>query len=233
MQNTMLKFQQLSKSYWQGTHQVQALRGVSGEIYAGEMVALCGPSGSGKSTLLNLLGLLDSPDQGQLWLNGQPVPTSKTALTALRCQQLGFIFQRYNLLPVLTAQENVEYPLSLLGIGKAERQQQARAMLAAVGLSTVAQHRPDQLSGGQQQRVAIARALVKRPPLVIADEPTANLDGDSAGQIIELMQRLGSQANTTFLIASHDPRLFERCQRVLTLKDGLLQYGDSGQHQAA
>lgn len=218
----MLKFDALSKSYGQGAARMQALRGVSAEINAGEMVALCGPSGSGKSTLLNLLGLLDTPDQGQIYLQGRQVPTDITALTELRCHLLGFIFQRYNLLPVLTAQENVEYPLALLGVAKATRSAQAAAMLEAVGLSHVATHKPDQLSGGQQQRVAIARALVKRPPLVIADEPTANLDGETAEQIIELMQQLGRDANTTFLIASHDPRLYQRCDRVLTLKDGCL-----------
>jgi len=218
----MLKFDVLSKSYGQGAARMQALRGVSAEINAGEMVALCGPSGSGKSTLLNLLGLLDTPDQGQIYLQGRQVPTDITALTELRCHLLGFIFQRYNLLPVLTAQENVEYPLALLGVAKATRSAQAAAMLEAVGLSHVATHKPDQLSGGQQQRVAIARALVKRPPLVIADEPTANLDGETAEQIIELMQQLCRDANTTFLIASHDPRLYQRCDRVLTLKDGCL-----------
>jgi len=229
----MLKFENLTKSYRQGAHQVLALQDVSGEVLAGEMVALCGPSGSGKSTLLNLLGLLDSPDSGQIWLNGQAVPLGKASLTQLRCQQLGFVFQRYNLFPVLTALENIEYPLALLGLPKTERLQRAAEMLHAVGLSAVASHRPDQLSGGQQQRVAIARALVKRPPLVIADEPTANLDGDSAGQIIDLMQQLGQQANTTFLIASHDPRLYQRCQRLLTLKDGLLDSNTAAKHQAA
>lgn len=224
----MLKFDMLTKSYGQGAAQTHALRGVSAEINAGDMVALCGPSGSGKSTLLNLLGLLDTPDQGDIYLQGHKVPTSSAALTELRCHQLGFIFQRYNLLPVLTAQENVEYPLALLGMAKAARAAQAAAMLEAVGLSHVATHKPDQLSGGQQQRVAIARALVKRPPLVIADEPTANLDGETAEQIIDLMQQLGRESNTTFLIASHDPRLYERCDRVLTLKDGYLS-----QHHAS
>lgn len=224
----MLKFDALTKSYGQGAAQTHALRGVSAEIHAGDMVALCGPSGSGKSTLLNLLGLLDTPDQGDIYLQGHKVPTSSDALTELRCHQLGFIFQRYNLLPVLTAQENVEYPLALLGMAKAARAAQAAAMLEAVGLSHVATHKPDQLSGGQQQRVAIARALVKRPPLVIADEPTANLDGETAEQIIDLMQQLGRESNTTFLIASHDPRLYERCDRVLTLKDGYLS-----QHHAS
>jgi len=218
----MLTFQHLSKTYGSGLAQNTALKDVSADISCGEMVALCGPSGSGKSTLLNLLGLLDTPTEGQIWLNQQPVPTEPAALARLRCQAIGFVFQRYNLLPVLTALENVEYPLQLLGIAKAERQARAMALLDAVGVGKFASQRPDQLSGGQQQRVAIARALVKAPPLVIADEPTANLDGVSAAQVIDLMQQLGRDANTTFLIASHDPRLYERCSRLLTLKDGML-----------
>lgn len=218
----MLTFQHLSKTYGSGLAQNTALKDVSADISCGEMVALCGPSGSGKSTLLNLLGLLDTPTEGQIWLNQQPVPTEPAALARLRCQAIGFVFQRYNLLPVLTALENVEYPLQLLGIAKAERQARAMALLDAVGVGKFASQRPDQLSGGQQQRVAIARALVKAPPLVIADEPTANLDGVSAAQVIDLMQQLGRDANTTFLIASHDPRLYERCSRLLTLKDGVL-----------
>ncbi len=218
----MLKFEHLSKTYGSGLAQNTALKDVSAEISCGEMVALCGPSGSGKSTLLNLLGLLDTPSQGQIWLNQQPVPADVAALSQLRCRAIGFIFQRYNLLPVLTALENVEYPLQLLGVAKAERRARAMALLDAVGVGKFASQRPDQLSGGQQQRVAIARALVKAPPLVIADEPTANLDGVSAAQVIDLMQQLGRDANTTFLIASHDPRLYERCSRLLTLKDGVL-----------
>ena len=218
----MLTFQHLSKTYGSGLSQNTALKDVSADISCGEMVALCGPSGSGKSTLLNLLGLLDTPTQGQIWLDQQPVPTDPAALAQLRCRAIGFIFQRYNLLPVLTALENVEYPLQLLGVAKAERRARAMALLEAVGVGKFASQRPDQLSGGQQQRVAIARALVKAPPLVIADEPTANLDGVSAAQVIDLMQQLGRDANTTFLIASHDPRLYERCSRLLTLKDGVL-----------
>jgi len=218
----MLTFQHLSKTYGSGLAQNTALKDVSADISCGEMVALCGPSGSGKSTLLNLLGLLDTPTQGQIWLDQQPVPTDPAALAQLRCRAIGFIFQRYNLLPVLTALENVEYPLQLLGVAKAERRARAMALLDAVGVGKLASQRPDQLSGGQQQRVAIARALVKAPPLVIADEPTANLDGISAAQVIDLMQQLGRDANTTFLIASHDPRLYERCSRLLTLKDGVL-----------
>ena len=218
----MLTFQHLSKTYGSGLAQNTALNDVSADISCGEMVALCGPSGSGKSTLLNLLGLLDTPTQGQIWLDQQPVPTDPAALAQLRCRAIGFIFQRYNLLPVLTALENVEYPLQLLGVAKAERRARAMALLDAVGVGKFASQRPDQLSGGQQQRVAIARALVKAPPLVIADEPTANLDGISAAQVIDLMQQLGRDANSTFLIASHDPRLYERCSRLLTLKDGVL-----------
>ena len=224
----MLRFANLTKSYLTGTTEVQALKRVSAHIEQGSTVALCGPSGSGKSTLLNVCGLLDPDYQGELYLGGELVPANAQALTAIRREKIGFIFQRYNLIPVMSAFENIEYPLLMLGMTKAERYQRVARMIDAVGLGKFAKQRPDRLSGGQQQRVAIARALVKRPPLVIADEPTANLDGETAEQIIDLMQQLGRESNTTFLIASHDPRLYERCDRVLTLKDGYLS-----QHHAS
>ncbi len=218
----MLRFDHLCKSYRTGPTEVHALRGVSGSIPAGASVALCGPSGSGKTTLLNICGLLDPSYTGELYLNDRKVPTDARARTRMRRDRIGFIFQCYNLIPVMTAFENVEYPLLMLGLSKAERYKRVAEMIDGVGLAKHACLRPDQLSGGQQQRVAIARALVKQPKLVIADEPTANLDTATAHQVIDLMRDLGREVGSTFLIATHDPRMTGRCDRVCTLHDGLL-----------
>lgn len=218
----MLRFVDLQKSYRTGSTDVHALKGVSADIVRGQTVALCGPSGSGKSTLLNICGLLDPAYQGELWLDGRQVPTSPQALTELRRHQLGFIFQRYNLIPVLSAFENIEYPLLMLGLSKQQRMERVARVIDAVGLSKFAKQRPDQLSGGQQQRVAIARALVKQPKLVIADEPTANLDTPTAHLVIDLMRTLGQEMGSTFIIATHDHRMTDRCDRILHLQDGLL-----------
>jgi len=218
----MLSFNHIVKSYRTGDVEVQALKSVSATISKGSTVALCGPSGSGKSTLLNICGLLDPHYQGQVELAGELVPNEQKLLTQIRREKIGFIFQRYNLIPVMTAFENIEYPLLMLGLTKAERYQRVASMIDAVGLSAHANKRPDQLSGGQQQRIAIARALVKQPALVIADEPTANLDTKTAHIIINLMRDLGHKVGSTFLIATHDQRMTDRCDRVLTLSDGLL-----------
>lgn len=173
--DAMINFQQISKQYCIGQQQVNALSEVSGQIAKGEMVALCGPSGSGKSTLLNILGLLDMDYQGIVELSGQAYPKNPLKAAQMRRHQLGFVFQKFNLIPVMTAWENVAYPLMLNGFSQAEQKKQAQAILAKVGLAEFANHRPDNLSGGQQQRVAIARALVHKPQMVIADEPTASL----------------------------------------------------------
>jgi putative ABC transport system ATP-binding protein len=212
------------KTYRLGAHVIPALRGVSLELRRGEMLALTGPSGSGKSTLLNLCGLIDAPDAGGIFLEGCDVTTlDETRRTLLRRDALGFIFQGFNLVPVMTVAENVDYPLFLAGVPAAERRERVAAQLAAVGLHEHAAHRPDALSGGQRQRVAIARALVKRPRLVIADEPTANLDSHTADQVLALMGELGHAEGAAFVIATHDSRLTRRCDRVLALLDGSLQ----------
>ncbi|MBN8446519.1 MAG: ABC transporter ATP-binding protein [Gammaproteobacteria bacterium] len=218
----MLRFANLTKSYLTGTTEVQALKGVSAHIEQGSTVALCGPSGSGKSTLLNICGLLDPDYQGELYLGGELVPANAQALTSIRREKIGFIFQRYNLIPVMSAFENIEYPLLMLGISKAERYERVARMIDAVGLGKFAKQRPDRLSGGQQQRVAIARALVKEPRLVIADEPTANLDTPTAHLVIDLMRDLGREVGSTFIIATHDHRMTDRCDRVIELSDGHL-----------
>lgn len=218
----MIRFDNIYKSYMLGENETVALHGASANISAGETVALVGPSGSGKSTLLNICGLLDNHYQGELAIDGKVVSRDVNAVTALRREKLGFIFQHYNLIPVMTALENVEYPLMLGTLSTAERKKKAIEMLEAVGLGDQANKCPDQLSGGQQQRIAIARALVKQPKLVIADEPTANLDTQTATLVIDLMRKLGQQSNTTFLVATHDERMTSRCDRILRLQDGLI-----------
>ena len=214
----------IHKTYRLGLHTIPALQGVDLSVARGELLALTGPSGSGKSTILNLCGLIDTPDSGEIELNGQPVQgLSENALTLLRRDALGFVFQSFNLVPVMTVAENVDYPLFLAGVPAAERRQRVADQLAAVGLSEHAHHRPDALSGGQRQRVAIARALVKAPKLVIADEPTASLDSHTADQVLNLMRERGHAQGAAFVIATHDSRLTARCDRVVALLDGRIQ----------
>ncbi|AIV07967.1 ABC transporter [Vibrio harveyi] len=216
----MIVFNQLSRDYALGSQTVRALRDVSGEVFAGEMVALCGPSGSGKSTLLNVLGMLDTQYQGQVTFAGSPYPTRQMKAAKMRREKLGFVFQKFNLVPVMTALENVAYPLHLNGFSKAEQTELATQMLEHVGLGEFIHHMPDNLSGGQQQRVAIARALVHKPALVIADEPTASLDSQTANKVIDIMKGLGHELGTTFIVATHDPRMASRCDRTIELVDG-------------
>jgi putative ABC transport system ATP-binding protein len=212
------------KTYRLGKHVVRALQGIDLAVQRGEVVALTGPSGSGKSTLLNLCGLIDTPDNGDVLLDGKSVAgLDETGRTLLRRDALGFVFQSFNLVPVMTVAENVDYPLFIAGVPIAERRERVAAQLVAVGLEEHARHRPDALSGGQRQRVAIARALVKRPRLVIADEPTASLDSQTADQVLALMRERCHAEGAAFVIATHDARLTPRCDRVLSLLDGRLQ----------
>jgi putative ABC transport system ATP-binding protein len=213
----------LTKSYRLGAALVPAVRDVSFTIARASFVALAGPSGSGKSTILNLLGCLDRPDAGEIDLDGSRVshlPASK--LDRVRRQRLGFIFQSFNLVPVLTAFENVEYPLLLSGVGRAERRARVGDLLDRVGLGGKERRRPHELSGGERQRVAIGRALVNRPALVLADEPTANLDSVTGRDVLDLMDDLRDRLGVAFLFASHDARLLARMDRVIALKDGAL-----------
>ena len=222
------------KTYRLGAHVVPALRGVDLAVQPGEMLALTGPSGSGKSTLLNLCGLIDTPDRGALWLHGQPVQElDERARTLLRRDALGFVFQSFNLVPVMTVADNVDYPLFLAGLPARERRQRVAEALQRVGLLDHAAHRPDALSGGQRQRVAIARALVKRPVLVIADEPTASLDSHTADQVMDLMRERCHAEGAAFVIATHDERLTRRCDRVLRLADGVIEGAANDQRSAA
>jgi putative ABC transport system ATP-binding protein len=212
------------KTYRLGAHIIPALQGVDLSVARGELLALTGPSGSGKSTILNLCGLIDAADSGTIELNGQCINgLSEDELTLLRRNAMGFVFQSFNLVPVMTVAENVDYPLFLAGVPAAERRERVAAQLAAVGLADHAHHRPDALSGGQRQRVAIARALVKRPKLVIADEPTASLDSHTADQVLDLMRERGHAEGAAFVIATHDSRLTRRCDRVVALLDGRIQ----------
>ncbi|MCO7224333.1 ABC transporter ATP-binding protein [Pleionea sp. CnH1-48] len=218
----MLRFENIVKAFTQGETKTYALKGVSGSIQRGETVALCGPSGSGKSTLLNICGLLDNDYEGELFFDDEKVTGGINAATKMRRERIGFIFQRYNLIEAMTAFDNVEYPLLLTNENKSDRKEKVLSILKQVGLAGHEYKRPDQLSGGQQQRVAVARALVKKPDLVIADEPTANLDTETATVIIDLMRELGASIQTTFLVATHDSRMTERCHRTLNLQDGML-----------
>jgi len=212
------------KTYRLGQHVIPALQGIDLEVRRGELLALTGPSGSGKSTILNLCGLIDTPDSGEILFAGQSVNgLDEIRRTLLRRDALGFVFQNFNLVPVMTVAENVDYPLFIAGVPAAERRERVAAQLFAVGLHEHAGHRPDALSGGQRQRVAIARALVKRPRLVIADEPTASLDSHTADQVLDLMRECGQAEGAAFVIATHDSRLTQRCDRVLSLLDGRLQ----------
>jgi putative ABC transport system ATP-binding protein len=211
----------VSKVYHIGAVETQALSDVTLSIAEGEFTALVGPSGSGKTTLLQLIGCLDKPDRGTVNIQGQDVTRlSANQRADLRRERIGFIFQFFALIPVLTAYENVELPLLLSGVKPRERRERVVELLEAVGVSKRAGHRPDQMSGGEQQRVAIARALAPRPVLVLADEPTANLDTANGQQAMEIMQRLNQETGTAFVYATHDPRVVAFAQRVVTMRDG-------------
>jgi putative ABC transport system ATP-binding protein len=211
----------LTRRYEMGDATVNALRGVDLEIARGEFVALVGPSGSGKSTVLNLVGGLDRPTSGEVWVNGVEVSGSdERALTRHRRHQVGFVFQSFNLLPRLTAEENVALPLMFSGVPEKERRARARSLLSRVGLEPRLSHRPTQLSGGEQPRVAIARALVGEPALLLADEPTGNLDTVTGAGIMQLLKELNRERRLTALVVTHDPEVAAYASRVLRLRDG-------------
>ncbi len=219
----------VEKTYAEDGFSVIALAGITADIPRGRFVMIVGPSGSGKSTLLNLIGCIDRPTKGSIEVAGQRIADlSDDALTDFRARAVGFVFQNFNLFPVLSAYENVEYPLLLLGLTARQRRDRTMAMLDQVGLADQARQRPNQLSGGQKQRVAIARALVKNPSLVLADEPTANLDSTNGAAIIALMRTVQRQHNTSFVFSTHDPQLMSHADETFTLKDGKLV----GHHRA-
>ncbi len=217
------KIENVTRVFKVGKVETQALRGVNLSIESGEFTALVGPSGSGKTTLLQLIGCLDLPSAGQVYINGKNVSKLNRSQRAdMRRGALGFIFQFFALIPTLTAYENIEMPLFLTGKSAAERRQRVTELLEAVSLNDRANNRPDQMSGGQQQRVAIARALATNPALILADEPTANLDTANGQQVMETMTRLNKETGVTFVFATHDPRVIHYARRVVTLRDGLV-----------
>ncbi|MEZ4445527.1 MAG: ABC transporter ATP-binding protein [Polyangiaceae bacterium] len=210
-----------SKVYRQGSVEVAALTDVDLDIQVGDFAVLAGPSGSGKTTLLNLIGALDKPTSGRIQVDGVELGRmSSRELARMRLRKMGFVFQAYNLIPVLSAYENAEYVLLLQGVKAADRRQRAMQLLEEVGLGGLEKRRPAELSGGQQQRVAIARALAAEPAIVLADEPTANLDSKTGAALTELMHRLNQDHGTTFVISSHDPKVIEHAERVVQLVDG-------------
>jgi len=219
--SAILRTENLVKTYVTGTVQTPALRGVTFELHRGEFTAIAGPSGSGKSTLLHLLGGLDRPTSGEIYLDGTALSTMpRNALSRLRLEKIGFVFQAYNLIPVLTVLENAAFILELQGLARAERIGRARRILAELGIEKYADQFPNRISGGEQQRVAVARAVVSEPAIVIADEPTANLDTATSLELIDLMRHLNSDHSATFLFATHDGRLLDRVNRLVTLVDG-------------
>ena len=226
---TLLELFNVKKTYGRGEATVTAVKDVSLHIDAGEFTAFAGSSGSGKTTLLNLIGGIDTPSSGKILLEGQNLADlSSRQLADLRRQKLGFIFQTFNLLPVLTGLENVEYPLLRLGLDHKEISKRSLEALSRVGLKSVMHHRPNQMSGGQRQRVAIARALVHHPKIILADEPTANLDKKTAADIISLMRNLNQESGVTFLFSTHDPMIMEAARRVIHVSDGLLVQSGPG-----
>ena len=211
----------LCKTYRQGDVDIKALDHVSLDIEKGGFVCLSAPSGGGKTTLLNAIGGLDIPDSGEVWVAGQRIDNlGKGELAALRLRQIGFVFQAYNLIPVLTARENVEFVMQVQGVPPAARRNKSTAILAEVGLAGLEDRRPAEMSGGQQQRVAVARAIVSRPALVLADEPTANLDSKTSDELMELFVELNENHDTTFVIATHDRRVMAYAKRLIKMLDG-------------
>ena len=224
MPKEIIKIEGLHKTYAMDGVKVHALRGIDLTLHQGEYLAIMGPSGSGKSTLMNIIGCLDIADQGHYWLNGQDVMTlNSDQLAEIRNRELGFVFQNFNLLPRTSALENVETPLIYAGVNKRERNRRAQQLLERMGLGDRIHHLPNQLSGGQQQRVAIARALITEPSLLLADEPTGNMDTTTSAEIMDLLDELNAQDNLTIALITHEHEVADRAQRSVTLRDGRLE----------
>ena len=220
----MIRLLQVERQFQLGEQTVHALSRLELTIQAGEYVAVMGPSGSGKSTLLNVLGLLDRPDSGHYLLDGiDTAGLSELQLATLRSQSIGFVFQSFHLIPRLTARENIELPLTLAGVVPAQRRARVDGLLAELGLGNRAEHKPAELSGGQRQRVAIGRAMAMSPRLLLADEPTGNLDSHSGDEVIKLLERLNREQGITLVIVTHDPRLGARAKRQIQMRDGLIE----------
>ncbi|MEE2961839.1 MAG: ABC transporter ATP-binding protein [Myxococcota bacterium] len=221
---TIIELKNITKVYRQGELDVHALRGLDLTIKTGEFTAISGPSGSGKTTALNLIGALDKPTSGDIHLEGNDLKAmGQRALSHLRRDRIGFVFQAYNLMPILTAYENAETVLALQGVAAQKRKEIVMKLLEDVGLEGMADRRPNQLSGGQQQRVAIARAMASRPAVILADEPTANVDSETASRLLDLMKKLNEEHGTTFVFSTHDPRVMESAKRLIRLVDGKVE----------
>jgi putative ABC transport system ATP-binding protein len=224
----IVECRKICRNYGEGRLQIRAVRDLDLKVDKGEFVSLSGPSGSGKTTLLNLIGGLDRLSSGEITVAGRRLDTlSKTELADLRLREIGFVFQAYNLIPVLSAYENVEFIMQLQGVAADERRRLAREILAEVGLEGLGDRRPGELSGGQQQRVAVARAIVSRPAIVLADEPTANLDSETSSELLQTMEALNTSRGTTFIVASHDPRVIDFARRRIRMRDGQIYADES------
>ncbi len=211
----------LEKIYQDNGIPVHALRGVSIEVEKGEFTVIAGPSGSGKTTLLNMIGALDTPTSGKVFLDNEDISElNRNELGELRLKKIGFVFQAYNLIPVLSALENIEFTMMLAGVPEKERHERAFAAMEKLHISELAKKRPNEMSGGQQQRVAVARAVVNNPSIVLADEPTANLDSETGADLLDMMETMNREHNITFIFSSHDPQVIKRARRLLILKDG-------------
>ena len=220
----VVELEEVTKVYQQGDQRVEALRGLTMTVRSGEFTAISGPSGSGKTTALNLIGALDTPTSGTVRLEGADLGTlSRQELSHLRRDRIGFVFQAYNLLPILSAYENAEIVMAVQGVAEAERRPRVMELLARVGLKGMEDRRPSELSGGQQQRVAIARAIAAGPAVVLADEPTANVDSATADALLEMMETLNREQQVTFLFSTHDPRVMARARRLVRLVDGRIE----------
>jgi len=229
-----VELQDVKKTYRSGPIEVPALRGISLRVAPGEFLAIAGPSGSGKTTLLNIIGGLDRADAGEVWMEGKNLQIlSPGELARLRLRRLGFVFQAYNLLPVLTALENAEFTLLLQGVPAQKRRERVQKLFLEIGLAGLEDRRPAELSGGQQQRVAVARAMVTEPALILADEPTANLDSATAAALLDVMEQLNRATGTTFIFSTHDLQVMERAHRLIRLRDGQIASDEARDGQEA
>lgn len=220
----IIRTENLEKTYVDDGVPVHALKGINLTVNKGDYIVIAGPSGSGKTTLLNLLGTLDKPTGGRIYFEGEDIfGRSKKELSDFRLHKFGFIFQAYNLIPVLTAMENIEFSMMLLGIPEKERRERALMLLDELGIKELADKRPNDMSGGQQQRVAAARAIINNPEVVLADEPTANLDTVTGGNLLDLMKKMNEEKNITFIFSSHDKQVMDRAERLLILRDGMIE----------
>jgi putative ABC transport system ATP-binding protein len=220
----VIRLEGIHKTYSDNGVPVHALRGIDLRIEQGEFVVIAGPSGSGKTTLLNVMGALDTPSVGRVYLELEDVSEkSKDQIAAIRLEKLGFVFQAYNLIPVLTAMENIEFTMMLRGIREQQRRERALAVMRELDIEQLAGKRPNEMSGGQQQRVAVARAIVNNPSIILADEPTANLDSETGGNLLDMMERMNRDHDLTFIFSSHDQNVIDRARRLIILRDGLIE----------